>query len=235
MRTRLDVVASLTGLAVLVGCGSSSPSNPTPTLSSFTITGNASVPAVGQTSQLTATATLSSGSAQNVTTEATWQSSNTAVATVSSSGLVSAQGYGGATITAAYQGMNAQTTFTVTVAGAWLSSPIDGRIMTWTLSQSGNNVTGTLGINPQLPVTFSSSTVTGTVSGATFTWAIAMTVATDPQKPACVGTTTTVNGSAQIAPSGTSMSVTALSANAPCDNKTSTLSPNGPVITFTRQ
>jgi hypothetical protein len=54
------------------------------------VTGQASLSAVGQTSQLTATVTYPDGTTSDVTTVARWSSSNTAVAQVSASGLVRA-------------------------------------------------------------------------------------------------------------------------------------------------
>jgi hypothetical protein len=60
-------------------------------------------PAVGLTAQYTATATLSNGTTQNVTSQVTWQSSNTAVATVTAEGVVTAAGLGVADLRATYQ------------------------------------------------------------------------------------------------------------------------------------
>jgi carboxypeptidase family protein/Big-like domain-containing protein len=54
------------------------------------VTGQASLSARGQTSQLTATVTNPDGTTSDVTTVAKWSSSNPAVAQVSSSGLVTA-------------------------------------------------------------------------------------------------------------------------------------------------
>ncbi|MQA29017.1 MAG: hypothetical protein GEU82_04145 [Luteitalea sp.] len=56
------------------------------------------------TAQLTATATLSDNSTQNVTTTATWESSNTVVASVNA-GLVTARAPGVADISATFQGV----------------------------------------------------------------------------------------------------------------------------------
>jgi len=64
------------------------------------VTGTA--PAVGATAQFTATATLSDSSSRPVTTEATWTSSNTAVATADG-GVVKGVSAGQADISAAYQ------------------------------------------------------------------------------------------------------------------------------------
>jgi hypothetical protein len=66
----------------------------------------------GSTAQLTASATLADGSARIVTNVATWQSSNTGGATVSSSGLVTWVATGTTTITAAYLGMSGSVNMT---------------------------------------------------------------------------------------------------------------------------
>jgi hypothetical protein len=72
-----------------------------PTASSLTVTGT--VPDVGRTSQLTARIASSNGTSQDVTTQATWSSSNTAVATVTTGGLLKVLQLGAAEITATYQ------------------------------------------------------------------------------------------------------------------------------------
>jgi hypothetical protein len=59
---------------------------------------------VGETSQFTLTATLSDATTQNVSTSATWQSSNAVIASVSAVGDVTAVSPGTATISATYQG-----------------------------------------------------------------------------------------------------------------------------------
>src|ERR1035437_8075308 len=77
----LTSVVIVVGLALaVVGCASST--SPSATVSSISVTG--STPAVGATSQFTVTAKMSDGTTQDVTSLATWQSSNTAVATVAS-------------------------------------------------------------------------------------------------------------------------------------------------------
>jgi Bacterial Ig-like domain (group 2) len=92
-------------------CGSStSPS----TVSSVAVTGV--VPAVGAQSQMVATATLSNGTTQDVTSSATWQSSNNAVAAVTSSGLVTGVAAGAVQITATYQSVSGVDNVTITAA-----------------------------------------------------------------------------------------------------------------------
>jgi hypothetical protein len=58
------------------------------------ITGNLALQSVGETSQLTATATFSDGTSTDVTREAGWSSSLAYVATIDSSGVVTARGLG---------------------------------------------------------------------------------------------------------------------------------------------
>jgi hypothetical protein len=74
-----------------------------PTAASIEVTGAGSYYHQGQTGQLTASVTLSNGLVQNRTSEATWTSSNPAVASVSGSGLLTAGGEGEVTVTATYQ------------------------------------------------------------------------------------------------------------------------------------
>ena len=94
--------------ALLAGaCGGRTPTTPSPpsapALAGVSVSGWLSPLEVGQSVQLTATAVLSDGSSRIVTTDATWQSSNTAVAIVSPAGLVVAQAAGNADIRATYQ------------------------------------------------------------------------------------------------------------------------------------
>ena len=74
-----------------------------------------SLPASG-TQQLTATATFSNATSQNVTTSVAYTTSNAAVATVNTSGILQGLGAGSATITATLGGSTASTTVTVTSA-----------------------------------------------------------------------------------------------------------------------
>jgi hypothetical protein len=89
-------------IAGTAACGSDSPSPaaPTPpTTSALQIraTGDASGPLeTGQTRQLSATATQSTGATSDVTQQAAWQSSAPGVATVSPAGLVTAVAEGDA-------------------------------------------------------------------------------------------------------------------------------------------
>jgi hypothetical protein len=71
-------------------------------VASIAVTGVA--PKVGQTAPFIATATLPDGTTQVVTSQATWSSSNTVVATVTNAGAVTGVGVGIVDITATYKG-----------------------------------------------------------------------------------------------------------------------------------
>jgi len=68
---------------------------------------------LGSISQLTAMATMSDGSTQNMTASVTWSSMQPAVAAVNAQGSVTAAGKGGAQVSAAYQGLTGSTSITV--------------------------------------------------------------------------------------------------------------------------
>lgn len=101
------------GTVLLSACSKGSPTAPSPTpsptvtVTSIAVTGSNAVD-VRTTSRLTATATKSDGTTEDVTSTATWQSSNTAVATVSNSGQVTAVSPGSSTISAAFEGRTGQ-------------------------------------------------------------------------------------------------------------------------------
>src|ERR1700733_5279889 len=68
----------------------------------------------GGTQQFTATGTYSDNSQQNLSSSATWSSSNTVVATINSTGLATAASIGSTTIQATSGSINGSTTLTVT-------------------------------------------------------------------------------------------------------------------------
>jgi hypothetical protein len=75
--------------------------------------GNPSVPK-GETDQFTATGTYSDKSTQNITTQVTWASATTSVATISSGGLATAVATGTSKISASFIGISGTTVLTVT-------------------------------------------------------------------------------------------------------------------------
>ncbi len=86
-----------------------------PVLQSIDLTPtNPTIPQIGQTTQFIALGVYPPpASTVDLTTFATWASSNVAIATVNGSGLVTAANCGTTTITAEYQGVLAQTQLTV--------------------------------------------------------------------------------------------------------------------------
>ena len=113
MRSNNGLAAAVACIGLLVfGCGDNQPTPvaPTPvtpdtpaTVTQVVISGDVALVAIMQTSQLAASATLSNGESRDVTSAAVWESSNTTVATVSPSGLVTARGFGVADIHATYE------------------------------------------------------------------------------------------------------------------------------------
>jgi hypothetical protein len=116
---RLLALGVTAGLAV--GC--SNPPTPTaptptaPTVSSLAV-GLLGQPAVGHPIQLTATAKLSDGTTRDVTTQAAWWLSNSAVATVTADGVLTFMGDGCVRITATYQQVIGYVTWSTTPTDA---------------------------------------------------------------------------------------------------------------------
>lgn len=105
---------------------SSSQQSGSPTLQSSNVTpANASVTA-GSTQQYAATGTFSDGSQQNLTSTATWSTSDSAVATINSSGLLTAVAPGTTTVRAMQSGITGSTTVTVTSVTAPSGTPPSG-------------------------------------------------------------------------------------------------------------
>jgi hypothetical protein len=119
-------------LSLLGGCdgggsrdGKAAPQNPgsstpAPTLQSIEVTPGLPQAAAGTNAQLTATGLYSDNSKQDLTTQVSWASSDSDVATVSnatgSSGLATAVTVGTTTVTASRAGVTGQTTLTVSDA-----------------------------------------------------------------------------------------------------------------------
>jgi hypothetical protein len=176
-------------------CGQSTTPTPTPpAVTSVAITGTLTLPAAGQTSQLVATATFANGTSQVVTNQATWQSSNPTVATVTTTGLVAALTYGTAVVTATFQGVNGSGTVTTTLnmTGTWkgtATDSVESAQLTSVLTQTGTTITGTASLvytsgtqaNGSFSGTVSSTgstvdfTVTGTGSGGGQTCTVSLT------------------------------------------------------------
>jgi uncharacterized protein YjdB len=108
-------------VAVAGLCLSACNSTPTTATTVTTVTVAGIVPFIGQTAPFTCTVTYSDGSTKDVSSTATWVSSNTSVLTVSSTGVVTAIATGTAVVEATYQGIEGTIALTVT-GGVTISS-----------------------------------------------------------------------------------------------------------------
>jgi len=119
IRNQSLLAFAVAALSWTTACSSSkSPTDSTSrlTVTALTVSGAPTI-TVGETTQFTPTARMSDGTTQNVTNSATWQSTNPAVATVSSAGAVTAVNPGAVAITATYRGQSDTIAVTV-VRGA---------------------------------------------------------------------------------------------------------------------
>jgi hypothetical protein len=103
----------LAGIAFLaIGACTAMPTLPSSTITTLTVTGTP--PAVGATSQYSASVVLAgSADVENVTPLVTWQIANTSIATVSKTGLVTGVAVGGTTLTAVYNGTTVSQQLTI--------------------------------------------------------------------------------------------------------------------------
>ncbi len=130
------VLATLVLGVSISACGGSSATSPSPTVTAVTVSGSF-VSAIGERRQLTATASLSNGTKQDVPASATWTLGAGATGiTVSSAGMVTAQGFGSGDVVATYQGRSG--VFSVVVGSRLLSG--GKQFFNATIAPSGVNV-----------------------------------------------------------------------------------------------
>lgn len=108
---------ALLSIMLLPACNKSNPAAPseppqTPASTSYVVLAGA-VPVTGASSQFTATAVGSDGAQTNVTSQATWRSSNEAVVSVAQGGMVRAVAIGSADVSATYNGVTGSTRLNV--------------------------------------------------------------------------------------------------------------------------
>lgn len=178
MRIILPTTAALS--LFLLGCGSDSTTDPTPTctVSAVAITGGGVTRTVGQTVQLTAQVT----SANCASTPAvSWSAQPAGIVTLSATGLVTAGAVGIATITATAGGVSGTTQVTVTAPQPALvrflvDSVVVGEGDQFTLAAEARTATDVVVPNPALiwsvidvgPITLGAAgRVTGVTEGAT--------------------------------------------------------------------
>jgi hypothetical protein len=190
----------------------------TGTLSSISVMpANPSVP-LGLTQQFTATGTFSDGSTQDLTNSATWSSSNTPIATISSQGLATTVAQGTTTITAASGSVTGTTTLTVTgcepqttlVSHASSGAPSNGASSEPSMDSSGRFAAFT-------------STATDLVPGIPFTGSRQVFLG-----GTCAGSTSTCTPSMQLVSVGVDGVSPAVS-----DSFQPAISPDGRFVAFT--
>ena len=98
---------------------------PAPTVTNLSIRGNFALTAIGDTSQLTGTATFSDNSTKDVTSDGRWSVGDTRVILVSNTGLLTVVGYGSTSVSFSYLTRGAGNTVTATPAGTYV---ISGRV-----------------------------------------------------------------------------------------------------------
>jgi uncharacterized protein YjdB len=89
---------------------STEPAAAAPIVTGVIVSGKTELSVVGETTQLTAMAAFSDGSARGITGEASWTSSDASVLTVSATGLVTVVRFGRAYISAVYDTQSAGQT-----------------------------------------------------------------------------------------------------------------------------
>ncbi len=95
-----------------------------PTLTGIAVTPTSATITAGAAQQFAATGTYSDGSTQNLTSQVTWTSSNTAVAAVNASGLATGLSAGTTTISAAQGGVNGSSTLTVQASPVTITTTV---------------------------------------------------------------------------------------------------------------
>jgi hypothetical protein len=109
MSRRASVAGLVTSFVTAIACGGcgserapippASPS-PVPVVISLQVSGNTSLTAIGETSQLTATASYSDGTTRDASSQVRWTSVNDVVVSVSPGGLLTATGFGSTRVNA---------------------------------------------------------------------------------------------------------------------------------------
>jgi len=135
-RTRFAVALLIIVAPACMSCGGDkvTPTSPSPsttvvssTVKGVAINGNVALTSIGETAQLTATATLNDGTSRDVTKSGTWQSGGKGtIVTIDQNGILTAVGFGATWISFNYQTFAAAgKSVTVTPAGTFV---IAGRV-----------------------------------------------------------------------------------------------------------
>ncbi|MFM6946911.1 MAG: tandem-95 repeat protein [Flavobacteriales bacterium] len=209
------------------------------TITSFAMTGATSNFVAGYFPEITGNNTVLAGSSiqlSNAVSGGTWSSSNTATATVNSSGLVSGVAAGSVTITYTYCGQS--TTYAVTVSSAAAitvnSSSItnfascQGSVSTaQTISVSGTSLTANVTVTAPTGYEVSLSAASGYASSITITASGTLSATTVYVRLSNTASLGSVTGSLSIASTGATTQTVSLTGIV-------TALPNAPTITATQ-
>lgn len=163
---------------------------PTPSVSSVTVSGTA--PTFGATAPFSATANLSNGTAQTVTGQSTWRSSNTSVASVTDAGLVTGIDVGDADITATYQGASGTSHVSVVRATYTVSGMVTDGTSGGVLPNININVDSGATTRSTLTNSAGNYSMSGVAAGLVLVTASAVSYQTTP-KPVIVFSDTRVD------------------------------------------
>jgi hypothetical protein len=137
------------------------------TLVSIAVTPASPTVNVGSTQQFTATGTYQDNSTQNITTQVTWNSSNTTAATISSGGLATGQAAGGSTISAVLGSINSSSSNGSASLTVMTPPPPTCPCTIWSSSTTPTVVDSGAGPGVEVGVKFTSSS-SGTITGVRF-------------------------------------------------------------------
>jgi hypothetical protein len=142
-----------------------------PTLTSIAVTPANPAILVGVSQPFTATGTYSDSSTQNITSQVTWKSSSTGVATMNANGLATAVSAGTTAISAGLAGVTNGTTLTVTAAPLAITTTslpngVTNVAYTATLAAAGGTMPYTWSIaSGSLPAGLSLNAASGAITG----------------------------------------------------------------------
>jgi hypothetical protein len=158
-----------------------------PTLNSITVSPMNPIVAIGSTEQFTATGNYSDSSTKDLTTQVTWASATTSVATISnatgSNGLATTVGAGSSNITATFGGISGSTMLTVSSAhlvsiAVSPDKPSVAKGLTKAFTATGGFSDGTSQDITSQVTWASANTAVATISNAAATHGLATAVAT---------------------------------------------------------
>ncbi|MCU1313738.1 MAG: Ig-like, group 2 [Acidobacteriaceae bacterium] len=160
-------LSSLVGLLVLplliAGCGATSSTITTKTVTAMSVAPDSANIAIGKTQQYTATAKYVDGTTADVTGTATWKTADAAVGIVNGSGLGTAVTAGSTNVTATLSGISGSATLTVPAAPKTLTS----------IAVTPSSTTIAIGSTAQFSASATYSDGSTTDVTATATWASA--------------------------------------------------------------